>query len=86
MIFDVAFLDQSPSLKRKKKAVKHPTAPAARREPLLAGRDTSDDDETGRPRPLLGAGNLGKGPPLTTRWGGKCKPFHDGGGLCSRGR
>ena len=86
MIFDVAFLDRSPSLKRKKKAVKHRTAPAARREPLLADRDTSDDDETGRPRPLLGAGNLGKGPPLTTRWGGKCKPFHDGGGLCSRGR
>ena len=72
--------------KRKKKAVKHRTAPAARREPLLADRDTSDDDETGRPRPLLGAGNLGKGPPLTTRWGGKYKLFHDGGGLCSRGR
>ena len=72
--------------KRKKKAVKHRTAPAARREPLLAERDTSDDDETGRPRPLLGAGNLGKGPPLTTRWGGKYRPFHDGSGLCSRGR
>ena len=47
---------------------------------------SSDEDEDGCPKPKLGAGHWGSGPPLTSTLMGKKKPFADGFGLCSPGR
>ena len=51
-----------------------------------AGEDadaTSDEDEDGHRRCTLEEATRGMPPPLSTRWGGKKRPFHDGAGLCS---
>jgi hypothetical protein len=64
-------------------------APAEEKTPNAAAAEeecTSDEDENGDPRPPLGAGHYGKGPPLLTRWSGRPRAFHDGAGLCSPGR
>lgn len=45
--------------------------------------DTSDEDEDGQRRVRLQEALAGRPPPLSTRWAGKRKPFHDGAGLCS---
>ena len=52
----------------------------------VAGGDedaTSEEDEDGVRKCTLAEATEGRPPPLTTRWGGKCRPFHDGAGLCS---
>ena len=47
------------------------------------GDDTSEDDEDGARRVTLEEAIHGRPPALTTRWGGRRRPFHDGAGLCS---
>jgi hypothetical protein len=51
--------------------------------PSGADAATSSEDEDGHRRVKLAQALEGRPPPLTTRWGGKRKPYHDGAGLCS---
>ena len=53
---------------------------------FYAAHDTSDEEEDGVPRPLLGSGRRGTGRPLLTYVNGKRRWFEDGAGLCSPGR
>ena len=48
--------------------------------------DESDEDEAGHKKPLLTDHLPGSGQPLSVRWGGRTRDFHDGSGLCSPGR
>ena len=56
------------------------------RETEAAEEISSGEDEDRMPKPKLGAGHWGHGPPLVSRLMGKRKPFSDGFGLCSPGR
>ena len=53
---------------------------------LVRDHDTSDGDEDHCSRPKLGAGPLGRGPPLQVRGTDAFRGFHDGASLCSPGR
>ena len=46
---------------------------------------TSEEDELGDVKPILGAGWLGNGPPLSVGAGARRRDMQDGGGLCSPG-
>ena len=55
-------------------------------EHLYNADATSDEDEDGAPKPGLGAGWRGVGPPLSAGVGARARELRDGGGLRSPGR
>ena len=66
------------------KLVKQPDA--RERYVIEPGDETSEEEDPGVLKPKLENHLPGVGPPLSTRWAGRTKPFHDGAGLCSAGR
>ena len=50
------------------------------------GDETSEEEEPGIPKQRLRGNEGGWGGVFQTKWAGKTKDFHDGGGLCSPGR
>ena len=55
-------------------------------EHLYNADAVSDDDEYGAPKPGLGAGWRGVGPPLSAGVGARARELRDGGGMCLPGR